>query len=392
MIRRTGFVFLVLVSMATLINAQGAKSKEEYAKELNAIKTTVPFLTIAADSRAGAMGDGGAASSPDLSSQHWNSSKYIFMKDKSGFQASLTPWLKNLGVDDLYLLYASGYYKFDERQAVSGGIRFFSLGSIQLTDENGDPQGTSNPSEFAVDFGYSRLFSENFSSGLVFRYIRSDIAGGTGGVSDPNGYTYSPGNSFAVDLSSYYQKPFEIADKSMEGALGIDISNIGAKMSYSKDGTKAFIPTNLRIGGRLSLDLDEYNSLSILADVNKLLVPTPPVWNATGDTVIAGIDDNVGTFTGIVHSFYDAPGGITEELHEISYSFGAEYWYRQQFALRAGYFGEHETKGNRKYFTVGVGLKLNVFHIDFSYLIPAIGGRNNPLDKTIRLTLGFTFK
>jgi hypothetical protein len=391
MIRRTGLIFLLSVSFTVFINAQGTDmSKDDYAKELNAIKTTVPFLTIAADSRSGSMGDAGAATTPDLSSQHWNSSKYIFMKDRSGFQVSLTPWLKNLGVDDLYLLYASGYYKFDERQAISAGIRYFSLGSIQLTDENGDPQGTSNPSEYAIDFGYSRLFSENFSSGMVFRYIRSDIAGGIGGVSNPDNTDYSPGNSFAVDLSSYYQKPFEIAGKELEGALGIDISNIGAKMAYSKDGTKAFIPTNLRLGGRLSIDLDEYNSLSITADLNKLLVPTPPVRN--GDTIVAGLDDNVGTFTGIVHSFYDAPGGFKEEMHEISYAFGTEYWYRQQFALRAGYFGEHETKGNRKYFTVGVGLKLNVFNMDFSYLIPTASGRGGPLDKTIRLTLGFTFK
>jgi hypothetical protein len=392
MIKRTAVIILFLMSFAIITKAEDVDaSGKDYANELNAIKTTVPFLTIAADSRAGSMGDAGAASSPDLSSQHWNAAKYMFMKDKAGFQVSFTPWLKNLGVDDIYLAYASGYLKFDERQAISASLRFFSLGTINLTNDNADDMGTSTPSEFAIDFGYSRLFSENFSSGMVFRYIRSDIAGGVGGINSPNGMNYSPGNSFAVDLSAYYQKPFELAGKDAEGALGIDISNIGTKMSYSKDDTKAFIPTNLRLGGRFSLDLDEYNSLSIIADMNKLLVPTPPVRDVN-DKVIAGKEDNVGTFAGIVQSFGDAPGGGKEELHEISYSLGAEYWYRQQFALRAGYFGEHETKGNRKYFTVGVGLKLNVFHIDFSYLVPAVGGRNNPLDRTYRVSLGFTFK
>jgi hypothetical protein len=390
MIQRAGFIILFLVSCSALINAKDVDaSGKDYANQLNAIKTTVPFLTIAADSRAGSLGDAGAASTPDLNSQHWNASKYVFMKDKVGFQVSFTPWLKNLGVDDIYLAYASGYYKFDERQAVSGSLRFFSLGTINLTSENGEDNGTSTPSEFALDFGYSRLFSDNFSGGMVFRYIRSDIAGGKGSIT--NGMEYNPGNSFAVDLTAYYQKPFELADKKVEGALGIDISNIGSKMSYSKDDTKAFIPTNLRLGGRLSVELDEYNSLSIIADVNKLLVPTPPV-RSTGDTIVAGKNDNVGTFTGIVQSFSDAPGGFKEEMHEISYSVGTEYWYRQQFALRAGYFGEHATKGNRKYFTVGVGLKLNVFNIDFSYLVPAVGGRNNPLDRTYRVSLGFIFK
>jgi hypothetical protein len=391
MIKRTGIIIFFLVSYTALITAKDVDaSGKDYANQLNAIKTTVPFLTIAADSRAGSLGDAGAATTPDMSSQHWNASKYLFMKEKSGFQVSFTPWLKNLGVDDIYLAYASGYYKFDDRQAVSASLRYFSLGTINLTNNEGEDAGTSNPNEYAIDFGYSRLFSDNFSAGMVFRYIRSDIAGGVGGINSPDGMNYSPGNSFAVDLSAYYQKPFELADKKVEGALGIDISNIGTKMSYSKDDTKAFIPTNFRLGGRLSIDLDDYNSLSIIADLNKLLVPTPPV--TSGDTIIAGQDDNVGTFSGIVQSFYDAPGGFKEEMHEISYSFGAEYWYRQQFALRAGYFGEHETKGNRKYFTVGVGLKLNVFSVDFSYLVPAVGGRNNPLDRTYRVSLGFTFK
>ena len=312
------------------------------------------------------------------------------MKEPSGFQVSFTPWLKNLGVNDLYLAYLSGYYKFDDKQMVSAVLRYFSLGSIQLTDNYGKDAGTSNPSELAFDIGYSRMLSDNFGAGLVLRYIRSDIAGGVGGINNPEGFAYSPGNSVAADLSGYYQKKFEISGKKVESALGIDISNIGFKMSYSANDKKEYIPTNLRLGGRLSIDLDEYNSLSVLADLNKLLVPTPPI--RSGDSIVAGMDDNVGTFAGMIQSFYDAPGGGKEELHEISYSLGAEYWYREQFAIRGGYFTEHKTKGGRKFYTVGVGLKLNVFIVDFSYLIPAEGGRNNPLDKTYRLSLGFTFK
>jgi hypothetical protein len=249
MIKKTGLIIIFLASFVALTKAQKIvdASGKDYANELNAIKTTVPFLTIAPDSRAGSMGDAGAASSPDLSSQHWNSSKYIFMKDKVGFQVSFTPWLKNLGVNDIYLAYASGYYKFKDRQAISAGLRYFSLGSIQLTDNNGGPVGTSNPSEYAVDLGYSRLFSDNFSAGLVFRFIRSDIAGGVGGINNPDGVNYNPGNSVAADLSAYYRKPFEMSGKKVEGALGLDISNIGTKMAYSQSDQKEFIPTNLRL-------------------------------------------------------------------------------------------------------------------------------------------------
>jgi hypothetical protein len=390
MIKRTIGLFFILLSLSAVTQSQD--DVDLSGRELNAIKTTVPFLSIAPDARSSAMGDAGAATTPDLSSQHWNASKYLFMKQRMGLQVSFTPWLKNLGVDDIYLGYLSGYYKLDEKQAVSLGLRYFSLGSIQLMGNSAEEEmGTSNPSEFAVDFGYSMLLSDNFGAGLVLRYIRSDIAGGVGGVNNPDGFTYSPGNSFAADLSGYYQKPFKLGGKDVEGAIGFDISNIGFKMSYSENDEKEFIPTNLRLGGRFTLNLDEYNTLSIIADLNKLLVPTPPI--IQGDTLIlAGKDDDVGTFAGMIQSFYDAPGGGKEELHEIAYSVGGEYWYRNQFAIRGGYFNEHETKGNRKFFTVGIGLKLNVFTVDFSYLVPAVGGRNNPLDKTIRLSLGFTFE
>jgi hypothetical protein len=384
------FINLLLL-LTAFLHAENPNDLIGRDQSINTIKTTVPFLTIAPDSRAGAMGDAGAATTPDLASQHWNPAKYVFMKQSGGVGISFTPWLKNLGVSDLYLAYVSGYYKFDKRQAISASLRYFNLGSITLTNESGDPLGTSNPKEYSFDAGYSRLFTDHLSAALLFRYIRSDIAGGTA-IGVNNTMDYNPGNSFAADLAMYYQHPLEISKQKAEYALGMDISNIGTKMSYSKGDKKEFIPTNLRLGGRFSIDLDEYNKMSALVEFNKLLVPTPPIRNAAGDTIIYGKDDNVGPITGMIQSFYDAPNGFTEEMHEIAFSVGAEYWYREQFALRAGYFHEHESKGNRKYITCGVGLHLNVFSLDFSYLIPTAGGKNSPLANTMRFTIGFIFK
>ena len=248
--------------------------------------------------------------------------------------------------------------------------------------------GTRKPNEFAFDLGYSRLFGENFSGGILFRLIYSDIAGGTGNL---NGVEYSPGFSVASDLSLYYRKPLQVNGNDAEAAIGLNISNIGTKLAYSSADDKEFIPTNMRLGGRFSTDLDEYNSIGISIDLNKLLVPTPPVRDTDTDEVIAGKDDNVGTIQGIIQSFYDAPDGFKEEMQEIIISVGGEYWYRNQFAVRAGYFHEAQMKGNRKYFSAGISLKLNVFSLDFSYLIPS-GGRTSPLANTMRFTLGFAFE
>jgi hypothetical protein len=385
--KRILFLTILLLGIVCILNAADNPDLIGRDQKINTIKTTVPFLTIAPDSRAGAMGDAGVATTPDLNSQHWNPAKYMFMKEKMGFAVSFTPWLTALGIKDIYLGYLSGYYKFDKRQAISAGLRYFSLGQISFTDDLGHPYDKRNPNEWAFDAGYSRLFSDHLSGALLFRYIRSDIAGGTSGYSN---FEYSPGQSVAADLAIYYQHPLEINKQKAEYALGLDISNIGTKMSYSQSSKKEFIPTNMRLGGRLSMDLDEYNKVSALIEFNKLLVPTPPI--RSGDTIIYGKDDNVGTIQGMVQSFYDAPNGFTEEMHEIAYSFGGEYWYREQFAVRAGYFGEHASKGNRKYVTAGIGLRLNVFSLDFSYLIPTAGGKNNPLANTMRFTIGFIFK
>lgn len=381
-------IISIAFSALLVVNAQDDDDLLGRQASLNPILTTVPFLTIAPDSRAGGMGDVGVATSPDLNSQHWNASKYVFMEQKAGVSLSYTPWLKNLGVTDLNLLYLAGFYKFDDRQTISGGLRYFNLGTINYTTGTGEDAGTGKPNEFAVDVGYSRLFGENFSGGILFRFIYSDIAGGTGSL---NNIEYNPGISVASDLSLYYRKPLQIDRKDAEAAIGLNISNIGTKMAYSNSDDKEFIPTNMRLGGRFSMNLDEYNLLGITVDLNKLLVPTPPVRDTDTDEVIAGKDDDVGTIQGMVQSFYDAPDGFKEEMQEIMISVGGEYWYRNQFAVRAGYFYESEKKGNRKYFSAGIGLKLNVFSLDFSYLIPS-GGRTSPLANTMRFTLGFAFE
>ncbi len=359
--------------------------------ELNPIFLTVPFLTIAPDSRAGAMGDIGVATSPDASAQHWNASKYAFVKGEAGFAMSFTPWLRNL-VSDINLGYVSGYFRIDDRQVISSSFLYFSLGEILFRDMYGEEYGHFTPNEFAFDFAYSRTLSDNISGALTLRFLRSDLTGG----GTQGGEEYNPGISFGADLSTYYQRDIKLSDKDAELAWGVSISNLGSKISYTEGADKHFIPANLRVGARLSVDLDEYNAVSLATDINKLLVPTPPSYyndslDANGDQVIReGKKPPSSLPLSWIQSFYDAPGGFKEEMHEIIYSVGAEYWYREQFAIRAGYFHEHINKGNRKYFTVGIGLKLNVFFIDYSYLIPT-SGRQHPLANTMRFTLGFVF-
>lgn len=383
MLKRIVIVVLVFVFVNQVKGQTGTDGRDENA--LNPIRSAVPFLTISPDSKSGALGDAGVATAPDLSSQHWNASKYVFMKERSGVALSYTPWLRSLQVNDLNLLYLSGYTNVDRKQAVSGSIRYFNLGEINEVLEDGTPTYKKiRPNEYALDIGYSRKFSEYFSGGLVFRYIRSDIANGTSGLgTGSNQARYEPGNSFAADITTYYQRDIKLQGYDGEMAYGLNISNIGNKMAYSQDKESQFIPTNMRIGGRLSIDLDSYNSISATMDINKMLVPTP------SDSVDL---QTIGVIEGIFQSFGDAPGGAKEELNEIMWSIGTEYWYMNQFAIRAGYFHEHASKGNRKYFTAGVGLMLNVFSLDFSYLFPATGGRSNPLANTMRFTLGFTFE
>ena len=379
-----------LLLSLTDVKAQISSGQLGGADELNTIQTSLPFLTIAPDSRAGAMGDVGAASEPDVNSQHWNMGKYAFLDSKGGFAISYTPWLRNL-ITDLNLPYLAGFYRIDDQQVISSSLRYFSLGNIVFTDITGTVTGQYNPNEVAVDAGYSRLFTDYFSGGIAFRFIRSDL---TSGQKTADGQETRPGISFAADLGFYYQREVDVGTGDGEWAAGAAITNMGTPVSYTVDADKTPIPTNLRLGGRFTYNIDDYNKISGMIDINKLLVPTPPKWeydSATNEqVVVAGKEPPGSVVVGMFQSFYDAPAGFPEEMHEIAYSIGAEYWYRNQFAIRTGYFHEHATKGNRKYFTVGIGLRLNVFALDFSYLVPT-NGQNSPLANTLRFTLGFDF-
>jgi hypothetical protein len=329
------------------------------------------------------MGDAGVATSPDCYSMHWNPAKFAFLDGKGGVGISYVPWLRSL-VPDMNIAYLSGYGRIDSKQVISGSLLYSSLGDIQFTDDFGTPQRNFRPNEFAIDAGYSRLFSEHFSGGIAFRFIYSNLSGGyyTGGTATKAGI------SFAADLSGYYHRNVELMSKNSVIAFGLDFSNIGSKMSYSNSQQTEFIPMNMRLGTAGTINLDSYNKLTLTIDLNKLLVPTPPKYDSNGN-IIAGMDPNVPVPVAIIQSFYDAPGGFKEELHEITYSYGVEYWYNNQFAIRGGYFNENATKGNRKYFTAGAGFKLNVISLDFSYLMPVY--QNNALAHTLRFSISFDF-
>ena len=339
----------------------------------NPIVTAVPSLSIAPDARAGAMGDVGAATAPDVNSQYWNAAKYVFMESDAGFSLSYTPWLRKL-VTDIDLAYLSSYWKFDQRQALSASLRYFSLGDIDLMDELGLPQGSAHPNELAVDVAYSRLLSDKLSASATLRFISSDLGNGSGNV---NMY---PGAAVAADVAAYYRTPISLETTEGTLALGLNISNIGSKISYDKFETSNFIPTNLRLGGSFEYPLDTYNKISVSADINKLLVPTQN--NMTADEY-----SSLSPLSGIFSSFSDAPGGASEELREIMWSLGTEYAYNNQFFVRAGYYNESQYKGNRKYFTAGAGFKLNMFQLDAGYVIST--SQSNPLDQTLRFSLSF---
>jgi len=352
-----------------------------YAQELNAIQTVVPFLTIAPDSRAGAMGDVGVATTPDVYSQHWNPAKFAFIDGKAGVGISYSPWLRNL-VPDINIAYLTGYYRIDKKQVASASLLYSSLGDVPFTDEFGNLERNFKPNELAFDIGYSRIFAEHFSGGIAFRFIYSNLTGGTYSGGDAT----KAGTSFAADISGYYTNKISLFSKDGDMAFGVNFSNIGSKMSYSDDQKSDFIPMNLRIGGSGSLNLDNFNRIALAIDFNKLLVPTPPIYNNDME-IIDGKDPNVAVPIAIFQSFYDAPGGFKEEIHEITSSIGLEYWYNNQFAIRTGYFHENASKGNRKYFTAGAGFRLKGFEIDFSYLMPTVS--NHPLARTLRFSLAF---
>lgn len=388
------FNLSLLILLFTVISSVNVQAQSDYnetlGQELNAITTAVPFLMIAPDSRSGAMGDVGVALAPDSYAQHWNSSKLAFIESPMGATMSYTPWLKKL-VNDINLAYLSGYYQIDKNQALGASLKYFTMGNINFTNSDGDPMGSFSPHEFAIDASYNRKLSENFALGVVGRFIYSNL---TGGTSSTTSETVSAGKTMAIDINGYYTNKLKVGDYDGNWAAGFNLSNIGAKIGYTED-EKNFLPTNLRLGGAATIDIDDYNSITATLDINKLLVPTPPIFSdstdAKGDRLILEGKDNrdISIIQGVFQSFNDAPRGFSEELEEISYALGLEYWYAKQFAVRAGYFYEHQNKGNRKYFTAGVGFKMNVFGLDFSYLIPAGNFNNSPLSNTWRFSLIF---
>lgn len=326
------------------------------------------------------MGDLGVATSPDAFSIHWNNAKLAFIDQDMGTSFSYSPWLGNI-VDDMSLNYLTFFKKLSKIETWAVSMRYFDLGEIQLTDISGLPQGIENPREAAVDATYSRLLGENFSAGLSMRFIWSNLQGNITGA--PNS---SPGISLAFDLGALYRIPLMIGGRESQLNFGAHLSNIGQRITYTSEENEDYIPGNLRLGTAFMTSIDAYNSITFAVDFNKLMVPTPPTLDENG-TIVAGKDPDRGFIAGTFGSFADAPGGFSEELSEITISAGLEYWYRGVFALRAGYFIEHEDKGDRKFFTTGMGFRYQVFGLDFSYLIPQ--EQNHPLGDTLRLSFVF---
>ena len=370
------YTTIVILLLATLAHAQDTKS------QFNPIDHAVVSQTIAPDARAAGMGDVGAATDPDVNSQYWNPAKYPFCISRAGISLNYTPWLRQL-VNDISLAYVSGYYRIGDYSAISGSLRYFSLGEVMTSME--DNAMTVKPYEMSIDVAYSLMLSEKFSLAAAIRWLYSDLR-----------YDYSedssPASAFAADIAMYYNNYINIGQRECQLGLGMNISNVGSKIKYFGDDRSNFLPANLRIGASLMVPINEYNRFTIAADANKLLVPTIPKQN-DGESkedyeqrVIEEYND-VGSIAGIFKSFGDAPGGFKEELQEIQWSVGAEYTYHDQFTLRAGYHHQSENKGNLKYFTVGGGFRMSVFSLDVGYVIAT--AKSNPLDQTLRFTLAF---
>ncbi|MDE6395861.1 MAG: type IX secretion system outer membrane channel protein PorV [Muribaculaceae bacterium] len=386
---KTALAVFVMAS-ASIVSA-GAQDNPK--NEFNPITTGVTSLSIAPDARGASMGDLGAATDPDANSQFWNPSKYAFAYSQAAASLSYTPWLRKL-VNDIFLANLSGYYKIGsgDNQAVSASLRYFSLGEVTTSGMSGQDGMSLNPYEMSVDLGYSRKLSEKFSMGVVFRYIYSDL-----GFSDSYAGDQTTGASaFSADISGYYETYPIIGRNECKFAWGFDISNIGTKVSYDNGNYPAFLPANLRLGASFTFPLADYHTLALNLDANKLLVPARPreadydVSTTEGQQeYLDALEDweNTSGISGIFKSFSDAPGGFKEEMREITWSFGAEYAYNNQFFLRAGYFYENEFKGNRQYFGLGAGFSLNVVRLDASYMLAT--AQTSPLDQTLRFTLTF---
>lgn len=370
---------LYILALLTLLALPAAAQKEDF---FNPVNTSVTSQTIAPDARSAGMGDVGVATDPDVVSQYWNPAKYPFTISRAGVALNYTPWLREL-VNDMDLAYLAGYYRIGDYSAVSASLRYFSLGEVFLGPS--DDAMTINPYEMSLDVAYSLMLSETFSIGAAVRWIYSDLT-----------YDYTsdtaPGSAFAADLACYYQNYINLGQRECQLGLGLNISNIGSKISFGGDNNSEFIPTNMRLGASLMIPIDEYNRFTIAADANKLLVPTYPKQEDGESTedYQERVQKNyydVSSISGIFKSFGDAPGGLKEELQEVQWSVGGEYVYHDKFALRAGYHHESANKGNRKYFTVGAGFKMSVFSLDAGYVIAT--AKSNPLDQTLRFSLSF---
>ena len=371
-------ILLIAMLMATAANGWAQDGKSQF----NPIHHAVISQTIAPDARAAGMGAVGAATDPDVNSQYWNPAKYPFCISRAGIALNYTPWLRQL-VNDIDLAYLSGYYRIGDYSAISGSLRYFSLGEVYTG--SGDDAMTVKPYEMSLDVAYSLMLSERFSIAAAIRWLYSDLR-----------YDYSedasPASAVAADLACYYNNYINIGQRECQLGLGLNISNIGSKITYFGDERSNFLPANMRLGASLMVPVDEYNRFTIAADANKLLVPTVPKQNegeSKEEYEQRVIDEynNVSAISGIFKSFHDAPGGLKEELQEIQWSVGAEYVYHDQFTLRAGYHHQSENKGNLKYFTVGGGFRMNVFSLDVGYVIAT--AKSNPLDQTLRFTLAF---
>lgn len=346
----------------------------------NAIITAVPFLRIVPDARSAAMGDAGIALTPDANSIHFNASKLAFAEESTGVAITYTPWLRALNVNDVYLAYLSGYKQLNEDQTVGFGLRYFSLGDIGFTDENGIPLGNGRPNQLELNLTYARKLSKKLAAGIGAKYVYSNLASGQ----EVGGEAINSGKGFAADISFTFQTPIELDHQESALRVGLALTNLGSKITYTNSINADWMPANFGFGVAWDIEMNEHNRLTFTTDINKLMVPTRNPIDTSGDF------QSKGTIAGILGSFGDSPGGFAEELRELMFSFGMEYWYDQQFALRMGYFHEHSTKGNRKYFTAGIGIKYQVFALNISYLIPTTTQRN-PLDNTLRFSMLFDF-
>ncbi len=371
------FIALAIVATLAYINLAIAQNPITGADStFRPITTAVPFLTISPDARHAALGDAGAATSSDANAAYWNPAKLVFIEKSYGGAVSYTPWLGKI-INDMWISYLSGFYKITREQAVGFGFKYFDLGDIFFRDVLNEPLGDFNPRELSLDFTYSRLLTEQFSVGLTGRYVHSNL---TGSFSN-NGVDAQPGNSVAADIGVYYTKPLKGA-KTNSLSMAAVISNIGAKLTYSDNDNKDFLPTNLRVGAAYTTELDPFNSFTFVMDFNKLMAPSPDEDNNIPDKSLLG---------GMFGSFSDAPDGFSEEIKEVIVNMGIEYWYKQTFAGRFGYFSESKEKGNRKYMTLGVGFRKDRFGFDVAYLVPT-NGRENPLAETVRFSLLFQIK